>query len=112
MLPSYLPGFRPASTLSPSGPTHTPTLNGVPSGVFSIDSGPPPGADDPHVSFCVEKPFTPACAKMVGNDAGKPKQSGSMYSALAFPNSFRNQSFPQSTWRMIDSALGAFTSPS
>src|SRR5437588_9165525 len=102
----------PASTLSPSGPTHTPTLNGVPSGVFSGESGPPAGAEDPHTSFCVENPFTLECARMVGSDAGNPKQSGSMYSALARPSSFRNQLFPYSTWRMIASALGAFTSPS
>src|ERR1700691_5518130 len=110
--PSYAPGFKPASTLSPSGPTHTPTLNGVPSGVFSSDSGPPPGADDPHTSFCVENPFTPEWARMVGSEAGNPKQSGSMYSTLALPNSLRNQLLPYNTCRMIVSALGVFTSPS
>ena len=40
-------------------------------------------------SFCVEKPLTPACASMVGSEAGNPKQSGSIYSALALPNSCR-----------------------
>src|ERR1700730_11613067 len=99
-------------TLSPSGPTHTPTLNGVPSGVFSSDSAPPPGAEDPHTSFCVENPFTPECARIVGSEAGNPKQSGSMYSALALPSSLRNQLFPYRTCRMIPSALGALTSPS
>ena len=49
---------------------------------------------------------------MVGSDAGNPKQSGSMYSALALPSSLRNQLLPYSTCRMIASALGAFTSPS
>src|SRR5580692_920012 len=112
MPPSYAPGFRPASTLSPSGPTHTPTLNGVPSGVFSSDSGPPALADDPHTSFWVENPLTPECARIVGSDEGNPKQSGSMYSALALPSSFRNQSLPYRTWRIIPSAEGAFTSPS
>src|SRR5208283_1102249 len=106
------PGFSPASTPSPSGPTHTPTLNGVPSGDFSRDSGPPAGADDPHTSFCVENPFTPECARMVGSDDGKPKQSGNMYSALALPNSARNQILPYRIWRMMVSALGVFTSPS
>src|SRR5271166_67960 len=112
MPPSYAPGFKPASTLSPSGPTHTPTLNGVPSGVFSGDSGPPPGAEDPQTSFWVENPFTPECARMVGSDDGNPKQSGSMYSALALPSSLRNQLFPYRICRMMVSALGVFTSPS
>src|ERR1700679_4209709 len=102
----------PARTLSPSGPTHTPTLNGVPSGVFSSDSGPPAFADEPHVSFCVENPFTPECARMVGSDAGNPKQSGNINSALLLPNSFWNHSLPYRICRMIASALGAFTSPS
>src|SRR5580698_1238185 len=102
----------PAKTLSPSGPTQTPTLKGVPSGVFSSDSRPPPGADDPHTSFWVENPFTPECARIVGKDAGKPKQSGSMYSALASPNSLRNQLLPYRICRMMASALGALTSPS
>src|SRR3981081_3570781 len=102
----------PASTLSPSGPTQTPILNGVPSGVFSRDSGPPALAEEPQTSFCVENPFTPECARMVGSEDGKPKQSGSMYSALALPNSFRNQSFPYRIWRIMVSALGVFTSPS
>src|SRR6202040_1808931 len=112
MPPSYAPGFSPASTLSPSGPTHTPTLNGVPSGVFSSDSGPPPSADDPQISFWVEKPFTPECARIVGSEDGKPKQSGSIYSALALPNSLRNQLLPYRICRIILSALGALTSPS
>src|ERR1035438_2846935 len=102
----------PARTLSPSGPTQTPTLNGVPSGVRSKDSRPPPGAEEPQVSFCVEKPFTPECARIVGKDEGNPKQSGSMYSMLALPNSLRNHSLPYKIWRMMASALGAFTSPS
>src|SRR6185437_7297988 len=97
---------------SPSGPTQTPTLKGVPSGVFSRDSGPPPSADEPHTSFCVENPFTPACARIVGSEAGNPKQSGSIYSALALPNSFRKYVLPYKTCRKIDSALGRFTSPS
>jgi hypothetical protein len=41
------------------------------------------------MSFCVEKPLTPA-ARMFGNKAGKPKQSGSMDSALAIPKSGGN----------------------
>jgi len=44
-------------------------------------------AADPQVNFCVEKPFKPMCARMLGREAGKPKQSGSMYSALVLPNS-------------------------
>ena len=46
-------------TLLPSGPSQTPTLKGVPTGVFSGESGPPTGANDPHVSFCVENPAMP-----------------------------------------------------
>src|SRR6202795_1067873 len=102
----------PARTLSPSGPTHTPTLKGVPSGVFSGESGPPAGAEDPHINFCVENPFTPEWARIVGSEAGNPKQSGSMYSALALPSSLRSQLLPYSTCRMMVSALGVFTSPS
>src|SRR5205823_1494433 len=63
-------------------------------------------------SFCVEKPFTPAWARMLGKDAGNPKQSGNIYSALALPKSFRKYSFPYNTSRKIPSALGRFTSPS
>ena len=47
----------------------------------------------PH-QLLVENPFTPECARMVGNDAGNPKQSGSMFSALALPSSLRNQLLP------------------
>jgi hypothetical protein len=89
ILPLYAPGLKADSTVAPSGPTQTPTLNGVPSGVFSSDSAPPTLADDPQVSFCVEKPFTPECARMLGNEAGNPKQSGSMYSSLALPKDLR-----------------------
>src|ERR1039458_4707481 len=98
--------------LSPSGPTQTPTLNGVPSGVRSRDCTPPVSTEDPQVNFCVEKPFTPECARIVGKEDGNPKQSGNIYSALALPNSARNQLFPYNTCRMMASALGAFTSPS
>ena len=75
--------------LLPSGPSHTPTLNGMPSGVFSGESGPPTLAAGCQLedSFCVEKYLIPACLRMLGSDAGKPKQSGSMYSALVLPNS-------------------------
>src|SRR5579862_3214138 len=98
----------------PSGPSHKPTLNGMPSGVFSGESGPPTcGAGcHPEESFCVEKPLIPTCARMLGKEAGKPKQSGSIYSALVLPNSLRKYSLPYRIWRMIDSALGVFTSPS
>src|SRR5260370_37571339 len=83
-----------------------PMLNGVPRGVRSDESGPPAGADEPHVSFWVEKPFMPEWARMLGKDAGKPKQSGSMYSALALPNSRRKNSLPYKICRTIDSADG------
>src|SRR5438270_3555716 len=73
-------------TLRPSGPSHTPTLNGVPFGVASGEPSPPTCAFEPHVSFCVEKPRMPACASSDGSEAGKPKQSGSMYSSLAMPS--------------------------
>src|SRR5436853_1074662 len=91
-----------------------PTLNGMPTGVFSGESGPPTcGAGcQPDDSFCVEKPLMPECASMLGNDAGKPKQSGSIYSSLAMPNSLRNQLLPYRICRIIDSALGELTSPS
>src|ERR1035437_8220089 len=89
-----------------------PTLNGVPSGVFSGELGPPAGAEDPHASFCVEKPLMPACARMLGSEAGKPKQSGSIYSALDLPNSRWNHMLPSKISRRIASALGALTSPS
>src|ERR1700759_4914159 len=74
----YPPGFSAASTLCPSGPIQRPTLNGIPSGVCSGESGPPILGAGCHAafSFCVENPFTPACARMLGNDAGNPKQSG------------------------------------
>src|SRR2546421_5443782 len=98
----------------PSVPSHTPTLKGMPTGVFSGESGPPTcGAGcQPDESFCVEKPLMPACARMLGSDAGNPKQSGNIYSSLAIPNSLRNQLLPYRICRMIDSALGEFTSPS
>src|SRR5215467_8661003 len=98
----------------PSGPCQIPTLKGMPSGVFSGELGPPTrGAGCQFAeSFCVEKPLMPACARIDGNEAGNPKQSGSMYSALALPNSFRKYVLPYRTWRMIDSALGRLTSPS
>src|SRR5438132_14170763 len=86
-------------TLRLSGPSQTPTLNGIPTA-------------EPQVSFCVEKPLMPECARMLGSEAGKPKQSGNIYSSLAMPNSLRNQLLPYRIWRMIDSAFGEFTSPS
>ena len=91
MLLPYPPGLRAAMMVLPSVPSQMPTLNGMPSGVCSGESGPPTrGAGcHPDESFCVEKPFTPACARMLGSEAGKPKQSGSMYSSLALPNSLR-----------------------
>src|SRR5215831_14624271 len=99
-----------AITLLPSGPSHTPRLNGMPAGVCSTELGPPTRADPCHDSFCVEKPLMPACARIDGSDAGKPKQSGSMYSALEMPKSLRKYSLPYSTCRMIDSADGLLTS--
>src|SRR5579871_415187 len=115
-----LSGFNAAITLDPSGPIQRPTLKGIPGGVFSGESGPPTRAAGCHAaeSFCVENPLTPACARIVGSDAGNPKQSGSMYSALVTLSPGRgassrwNQSFPYRTWRKIASALGEFTSPS
>ncbi len=79
--PSYCPGLSAAITPWPSGPFHTPTLNGMPT-------------TEPQVSFCVEKPFMPQCASTLGSAAGKPKQSGSMYSSLATPNSRRKKRLP------------------
>ena len=75
----------------PSGPIQTPTLKGMPSGVFSGESGPPTLGAGCQVafSFWVEKPLTPAWWRMLGSEAGKPKQSGSMYSLLAMPKSLR-----------------------
>src|SRR6267154_2621983 len=87
-----------------------PTLNGVPIGVCSGEFGPPTLADDPQVSFCVENPLMPECARMLGREEGNPKQSGSMYSALALPKSRRKYSFPYRTCRKMDSADGEFTS--
>src|SRR5579872_4458178 len=87
-----------------------PTLNGIPGGVSSGELGPPAGTDEPHDSFCVEKPFSPMCARMLGSEAGKPKQSGSSYSALVRPNSFRKNSLPYRICRMMDSAYGELTS--
>src|SRR5947208_15222171 len=101
-------------TVRPSVPSQTPTLKGMPTGVFSGESGPPTwGAGcHPDESFCVEKPLMPEWARMLGSEAGNPKQSGSMYSSLAIPNSLRNQLLPYRIWRIIDSALGELTSPS
>src|SRR5215472_12561781 len=82
----------------------------MPTGVFSGESGPPTRVAECQVSFCVEKPLMPACASRLGRDAGNPKQSGNMYSALLRPNSLRKNSLPYSTWRMIDSAEGELTS--
>src|SRR5512146_1965973 len=89
-----------------------PTLNGMPGGVFSGESGPPTCGAGCQLaeSFCVEKPLMPVCARMLGSDAGKPKQSGSMYSTLVLPNSRRKNSFPYRICRMTDSADGLFTS--
>src|SRR5512142_1345810 len=89
-----------------------PTLNGIPSGVFSGESGPPTWGAGCQLadSFCVENPLMPTCARMVGSEAGKPKQSGSMNSALVLPNSRRKYSLPYRIWRMIDSADGELTS--
>ena len=39
-------------------------------------------------------PSRPAWARMLGSDAGNPKQSGSMYSSLALPNSLRKYVLP------------------
>ncbi len=78
----------------PSRPSQTPTLKGMPAGVFSGESGPPTGANEPQVSFWVEKPRRPQWARMLGSEAGKPKQSGSMNSALDLPSSARNQRVP------------------
>src|SRR6187402_605807 len=96
-LPPYDPGSSAATMLWPSTPSHTPTLNGMP-------------LAEPHVSFCVEKPLMPQCARMLGSAAVKPKQSGSMYSLLATPNSRRKKLFPYNTCRMCDSAEGTLLS--
>ena len=98
----------------PSVPSQTPTLKGMPSGVFSGELGPPTcGAGcQSDESFCVENPTIPAWCRMLGREAGNPKQSGSMYSLLATPNSRRKKLFPYSIWRTMDSAFGEFTSPS
>src|SRR5688500_1239335 len=95
--PPYEPGSSAAMMLCPSNPSHTPTLNGIP-------------LAEPHVSFCVENPRMPQCARMLGSDAVKPKQSGSMYSALSTPNSRRKNWLPYSTCRMCDSAEGTLLS--
>src|SRR5688572_20079254 len=91
--PTYGPGSSAAITLLPSGPSHTPTLNGI-------------GTADPHVSFWVENPLIPQCAKTLGSAAGNPKQSGSMNSSLATPNSRRKYRFPYKTCLTKDSADG------
>src|ERR1044071_8391299 len=84
-------------TVLPSGPSHTPTLNGTPTA-------------EPQVSFCVEKPLMPQCASTVGSAALNPKQSGSMYSSHATPNSCRKYRLPYSTCRINDSAEGMLAS--
>src|ERR1035437_4782286 len=101
-------------TLFPSGPIQRPTLNGIPSGVFSGESGPPTCGAGCQLAdnFCVENPLIPACARMLGREAGNPKQSGSMYSALDLPNSRWNHLLPYRISRRIASALGALTSSS
>ena len=66
----------------------------MPSGVLCGDPGPPTGADPSQVSFCVEKPRMPMWARRLGRVAGKPKQSGSMYSALVLPNSRSKNRLP------------------
>lgn len=66
----------------------------MPAGVFSGESGPPTGANEPQESFWVEKPRRPQWARMLGSEAGKPKQSGSMYSADVRLNSARNHCVP------------------
>src|SRR5260370_30369071 len=102
--------FNAAITVLPSVPSQIPTLNGIPIGVCSGEAGPPVRAPECHESFCVEKPLMPTCARMLGNDAGNPKQSGSMYSALVLPKSWRKYSLPYRTCRMMDSAHRLFTS--
>src|SRR5258707_14833006 len=92
--PTYSPGLNAGNTPRPSCPSQKPTLNGMPTGVFSIETGTPTRAADPHDNFCVEKTFKPMCARMLGREAGKPKQSGSMYSALVLPNSLRKYCVP------------------
>src|SRR5271170_2664548 len=86
-----------AMTEFPSGPSQTPTLKGIPTA-------------EPHVNFCVENPRMPQCARTDGSDAGKPKQSGSIYSELSVPNSFLKKSWPNMTCRISDSGDGEFTS--
>ncbi len=73
-----------------------PTLKGMPSGVRSGEPGPPTRAAGCQLadSFCVENPLIPACERMLGSEAGKPKQSGSMYSMLVLPNSRRKYCVP------------------
>src|SRR5512137_1134351 len=82
----------------------------MPGGVFSGESGPPTADAECQVSFCVENPLIPAWASRLGSDAGKPKQSGSMYSALALPKSRRKSRLPYKIWRRMDSAEGELTS--
>src|SRR5688572_1798835 len=95
--PPYDPGSSAAMIVLPSVPSHVPTLNGIP-------------LAEPHVSFCVEKPRMPQCASMFGSAAVKPKQSGSMNSALSIPNSRRKNWLPYKTCRMCDSAEGTLLS--
>ncbi len=78
---TYSPGLSAAITDDPSVPTQRPKLNGMPTA-------------EPQVSFCVENPLSPEWTKIEGMDAGKPKQSGTMYSLLDLPNSFRKNLFP------------------
>src|SRR5579871_182881 len=84
-------------TEEPSGPTHVPILKGIPTA-------------EPQVSFCVEKPLMRPCAKRVGSEAGKPKQSGSIYSSLCVPNSCWKKRLPYRKWRTNDSEEGMFAS--
>src|SRR2546421_3237400 len=42
--------------------------------VSSTDPGPPTGAAECQVSFCVEKPLIPAWARMLGRDAGRSEE--------------------------------------
>src|SRR5882724_182560 len=84
-------------TDSPSKPSQTPTLKGIPTA-------------EPQVSFWVEKPRNPQCASTEGSDAGKPKQSGIMNSHLSVPNSFLKKSWPNKIWRMRHSEEVMFTS--
>src|SRR5262249_5908169 len=104
-------GFSAAITPRPSGPVQKPRLKGMPTGVFSCESGPPTRAAECQVSFWVENPLMPACASRLGREAGKPKQSGSMYSALLLPNSLRKTLVPESPWADGAPPGGRFPAP-